>query len=182
MLFPTVENSLLVVVDLQQKLMPAMSDAESIVARAALMVRAAAEFGVDIAVTEQYPKGLGSTVPEIATWLPDSAVVCEKTAFSVFKAETFMTALSARRRDVLIFIGVEMNVCLLLSVLDARAAGYEVFVVADAVGSRKNRERDWALETARSAGATVLGSEAVIFMLMRDAKNPHFKAISALIK
>lgn len=182
MLFPTVENSLLVVVDLQQKLMPAMSDSESVIARAALMVRAAAELGVDISVTEQYPKGLGTTVPEIATWLPDSAKVCEKIAFSVFKSDTFMTALSARKREVLIFVGVEMNVCLLQSVLDARAAGYEVFVVADAVGSRKNAERDWALETARNAGAVVLGSEAVIFMLMRDAKNPHFKAISALIK
>ncbi len=182
MTFPTVENALLVVVDLQQKLMPAMSGSESIIVRAALMVRAAAELGVDIAVTEQYPKGLGNTVPEIATWLPDSAAVCEKTSFSVFKSETFMTALAARKREVLLFVGVEMNVCLLQSVLDARAAGYEVIVVADAVGSRKNTERDWALETARAAGATVLGSEAVIFMLMRDAKNPHFKAISALIK
>ena len=182
MVFPTAENSMLVVVDLQQKLMPVMQDNESVAARAALMVRAAAELGVDIAVTEQYPKGLGTTVPEIATWLPDGAAVCEKTAFSVFKADTFMKVLASRKREVLIFIGVEMNVCMLQSVLDAKAAGYEVFVVADAVSSRKSCEKEWALETARRAGAIVLGSEAVIFMLMRDAKNPHFKAISALIK
>ncbi|MBR2344855.1 MAG: isochorismatase family protein [Lentisphaeria bacterium] len=179
---PTVENSLLVVVDLQQKLMPVMSDSELVTARAALMVRAAAELELDILVTEQYPKGLGSTVPEIATWLPDSANVCEKTAFSVFKSPEFMTELSSRKRQTLIFVGVEMNVCLLQSVLDARNAGYEVIVVADAVGSRKNSEKEWALETARRSGAYVLGSEAVLFMLLRDAKHPHFKAVSALIK
>jgi nicotinamidase-related amidase len=182
MVFPTVENALLVVVDLQQKLMPAMSDSESVTARAALMVRAAAELGLDVAVTEQYPKGLGSTVSEIATWLPEDVKVCEKTAFSVFKSPEFMENLISRKREVLIFVGVEMNVCLLQSVLDARSAGSEVIVVADAIGSRKNSERDWALETARQSGATVLGSEAVLFMLMRDAKHPNFKAISALIK
>lgn len=182
MLFPTVENSLLIVVDLQQKLMPAMSNGDGIIERASIMVRGAAELGVDIAVTEQYPKGLGNTVPEISTWLPDDVCVCEKTSFSIFKSEAFLKTLSARKREVLIFVGVEMNVCLLQSVLDARAAGYEVVVVADAIGSRKNSERDWALETARNAGAAVLGSEAVLFMLLRDAKNPHFKAISALIK
>ena len=83
---------------------------------------------------------------------------------------------------MLIFVGVEMNVCLLQSVLDAREAGYEVIVVADAVSSRKEGEFDWALDAARAAGASVLGSEAVLFMLLRDARNPHFKAISALIK
>ena len=93
-----------------------------------------------------------------------------------------MTELSSRKRQTLIFVGVEMNVCLLQSVLDARNAGYEVIVVADAVGSRKNSEKEWALETARRSGAYVLGSEAVLFMLLRDAKHPHFKAVSALIK
>lgn len=182
MLFPTVENSLLVVVDLQQKLMPAMSNGEAIIDRASVMVRGAAELDMDIAVTEQYPRGLGNTVPEISTWLPDDVTVCEKTSFSVFKSETFMKTLSSRKREVLIFVGVEMHVCLLQSVLDAIAAGYEVVVVADAVGSRKNSDRDLALETARNSGATVLSSESVLFMLLRDAKNPHFKAISALIK
>ena len=182
MVFPTVENSLLVVVDLQQKLMPAMSGGEAIIDRAAIMVSGAAELGMDIVVTEQYPKGLGNTVPEISTWLPDGVNVCEKTSFSTFKSEAFLKTLSARKREVLIFIGVEMHVCLLQSVLDARNAGYEVIVVADAIGSRKNNDRDWALDAARDAGAVVLGSESVLFMLMRDAKNPHFKAISALIK
>ena len=93
MLFPTVENSLLVVVDLQQKLMPAMSNGEAIIDRASVMVRGAAELGMDIAVTEQYPRGLGNTVPEISTWLPDDVTVCEKTSFSVFKHPYFFQTL-----------------------------------------------------------------------------------------
>ena len=182
MTFPTVENSLLAVIDLQQKLVPAMADPEPVVSRAAVMVRAAAELGVDIAVTEQYPKGLGGTVPEIATWLPDRASVSEKTAFSVFLSEEFRTVLARRRRQVLIFVGVEAHVCVLQSVLDALAAGYEVMVVADAVGSRKPEDREQALAAIRQAGATVVNSESVIFMWLRDAKHPRFKAVSALIK
>ena len=182
MIFPTVENALLVVVDLQTKLMPAMSHAESIINRAEIMVQGAAELGLDIVVSEQYPKGLGITLPEISTWLPDSAAVIEKTCFSVFGSPEFNTFLSKRKREVLIFTGVEMHVCLLQSILDARAAGYEVIVVGDAIGSRKDSDRDLALEMARAAGAMVLSSESVLFMLMRDSGNPHFKAVSKLIK
>lgn len=182
MKIPTVENAMLVVVDLQAKLMPAMSESESIIRRAEIMVQGVAELGLDIVVSEQYPKGLGSTIPEISTWLPDSVPVIEKNSFSVFGSASFNTVLSKKKRDVLIFIGVETHVCLLQSVLDALASGYEVIVVADAVGSRKISDRDLALEAARGAGAAVLSSESVLFMLMRDSGNPHFKAISKLIK
>lgn len=182
MLFPTVENALLVIVDLQAKLMPAISEAERIIQRSEILVRAAAELGLDMVVSEQYPKGLGSTLPEISTWLPDSAPVIEKSSFSIFGTPEFNSALAKRKREVLIFAGVEMHVCLLQSVLDALSAGYEVIVAADCVGSRKNSDRDLALEMARSAGASVLSCESVLFMLMRDSKNPHFKAVSKLIK
>ena len=162
--------------------MPAMNDSESIVNRASIMLRGAAELGMDIVVTEQYPKGLGNTLPELSTWLPDNTPVIAKSCFSVFLSPEFRTYLARRKREVLIFIGVEMHVCLLQSVLDARKAGYEVIVVADAVGSRKNSDRDLAFEAARAAGAEVLSSESVLFMLLRDSKHPAFKAVSGLIK
>ena len=182
MIFPTVENALLTVVDLQAKLLPAMSESEKIIARSEIMIRGAVEMGLDIAVTEQYPKGLGSTLPELSTWLPDRVPVIEKNCFSVFGSPEFNKVLIQRKREVLIFVGVEMHVCLLQSVLDALAAGYEVIVVGDAVGSRKNSDRDFAFEAARSAGAYILSSESVLFMLLRDSKNPHFKMVSGLIK
>lgn len=182
MIFPTVENSLLVAVDLQERLMPAMSDAECIAARAGVMLRGAAELGMDMIVTEQYPKGLGNTLPELSACLPAGVPVIPKSCFSVFLSPEFRECLVRRKHEVMIFIGVEMHVCMLQSVLHARVAGYEVIVVADAVGSRKNSDRDLALSAVRSAGATVLSSESVLFMLLRDSKNPHFKAISGLIK
>ena len=182
MRFPTVENAAMVVVDLQTKLLPAMSESENIIRRAEVMIRGAAELGLDMIVTEQYHKGLGNMLPELSTWLPDDVPVVEKSSFSVFGSPEFNTCLAGRNRDVLIFIGVEMHVCMLQSVLDAIASGYEVIVVADAVGSRKNSDRDLALETARNAGASILSSESVLFMLMRDSRNPHFKAVSGLIK
>ena len=182
MTFPTVENSLLTAVDLQTRLLPAMSDPERIVARSSIMLRGAAALGVDIAVTEQYPKGLGHTLPELAACLPEGAPVIEKSCFSVFGSAEFRRVLSMRRRQVLIFVGVEAHVCLLQSVLDARGAGYEVIVVADAVGSRRDSDRDLALHAAEAAGASVLSSESVLFMLLRDSKHPCFKAVSALIK
>lgn len=182
MIFPTVENALLVVVDMQTRLMPAMSGCDGIIRRAGIMISGAAELGLDTVVTEQYPRGLGNTLPELSSRLPEAVTVIEKSAFSVFMAPEFKTFLAARKRKVLIFAGVEMHVCLLQSVLDALAEGYEVFIVADAVGSRKNSDRDLAIETARQAGANILSSESILFMLMRDSKNPHFKAVSGLIK
>lgn len=182
MVFPTVDNALLTVVDLQMKLLPAMSEQEKIVSRAEVVIRGAVELGMDVVVTEQYPKGLGATLPELSTWLPDDTPVVSKTGFSVFQSPEFKEVLLRRNHKVMIFIGVEAHVCLLQSVLDALSAGYEVIVVADAVGSRKNSDRDFALDAARDAGAWVLSSESVLFMLLRDAKNPKFKAVSALIK
>lgn len=182
MRLPTVENSLLVAVDLQQKLLPVISGSEKIVERSSILLQAAAELNMDIVVTEQYPKGLGNTVEELATWLPDKTEVISKTAFSVFGEPAFNTALTKKRRDILIFIGVEMHVCLLQSVLDALNSGYDVWVVADAVGSRKDSDKNLALTVAENAGAVVVSAESLLFMLLRDAKNPGFKAISSLIK
>ena len=182
MIFPTVENAMLVAVDLQVKLLPAMSGQERIINRAGVMLRGAAELGLDTVVTEQYPKGLGNTLPELSSLLPADTPVIEKSSFSVFGASGFCKALSARKREVLIFIGVEAHVCLLQSVLDARARGYEVIVVADAVGSRKEDDRELALSALRAAGAEIYSCETVLFMLLRDSKHPCFKSISGLIK
>ena len=182
MIFPTVENALLTAVDLQSRLLPAMSGAASIISRAGIMLRGAAELGLDVVVTEQYPRGLGNTLPELTACLPEKTPVVEKSCFSVFGSSDYRRILEARRREVLLFMGVEMHVCLLQSVLDARNAGYEVIVVADAVGSRRNTDRDLAFSAAAAAGARLLSSESVLFMLLRVAADPHFRKISALIK
>ena len=182
MKFPTVENSAFVMIDMQQKLLPAMCDPQGVLDRNTLLLNAAVALGADVLVTEQYPKGLGNTVPELSTWLSEKNPVIAKTSFSVFGSPEFCTALSSRKREVLIFFGIEAHVCVLQSVLDALEKGYEVIVVSDAVCSRKAADRDCALQMMRECGATVLNSESVLFMMMRDATHPAFKTVSKLVK
>ena len=179
---PTVESSMLVLIDLQQKLVPAMAEPENTVGKSALLLRGAGELGLDVLVSEQYPQGLGNTVPLISTWLPDTAPVVAKKSFSVFGEPELVKVINAKKRKTLIFAGVETHVCVLQSVLDAIAAGYEVIVVSDAVCSRKIADRDAALAVMRQAGAWVLTVETVLFMLLRSAGNPAFKSISKLVK
>ena len=182
MIVPTVENSVLAVVDLQQKLMPVISGGENIINRTALLLQGADKLGLDVLVSEQYPKGLGNTVPELATWLSENTPVIAKTSFSVFGSEEFCAELGKRKRDVLIFCGIESHVCLLQSVLDARERGYEVIVASDAVMSRKFSDCHAALEMMRSMGVSVVSTESILFMLLRNAAHPAFKAISKLVK
>ena len=182
MKFPTVENAALVMIDMQQKLLPAMNDPQTVLELNILLLNAADVLKLDILVTEQYPKGLGNTVPELATWLGEKTPVIAKTSFSVFGSAEFCAELAKRKREVLIFSGIESHVCLLQSVLDAVERGYEVIVASDAVMSRKFSDCHAALEMMRSKGVSVLSTESILFMLLRDAAHPEFKTISKLVK
>ena len=182
MKFPTVENAALVMIDMQQKLLPAMNDPQVVLDRCVMLLNAADTLKLDVLVTEQYPKGLGNTVPELSTWIGEKTPVIEKTSFSVFGSPEFCAELDKRKREVLIFCGIESHVCLLQSVLDAVERGYEVIVASDAVMIRKFSDCHAALEMLRSQGITVISTESILFMLLRDAKNPAFKAVSKLVK
>lgn len=182
MKFPTVENAAFIMIDMQQKLLPAMCAPQAVLDRNILLLNAASAMNADVLVTEQYPKGLGNTVPELSTWLDESVSVIAKTSFSVFGSAEFCSKLLERKREVLIFSGIEAHVCVLQSVFDALERGYEVMVVADAVCSRKAADCECALQMMRARGVTVLNSESVLFMMLRDAANPAFKAVSKLVK
>jgi len=172
----------LIVIDLQQRLAPAMSDFEPCAKNAELLINGARALQLDTIVTEQYPKGLGPTLPRFAELLPEGTPIVPKVGFSVFEEPVFRTVLASRPRKNLILCGIESHVCVLQSLLDARERGLRVFLAADAVASRKTADRDLALHAARSAGATVVSAEALLFMMLRDAKNPAFKAVSKLVK
>ena len=175
-------DTALVVIDLQERLVPAMSDFEPCGNRVEMLLKGAVELKLDTIITEQYPKGLGATLPRFAELLPEGTPIIAKTGFSAFEEPAFRTALGSRSRKTLIFCGIESHVCVLQSVLDALARGFAVCLAADAVASRKTSDRDLALQAARAAGATVVSSEALLFMMLRDAKNPAFKAISKLVR
>ena len=180
--YPEIDQTVLTVIDLQERLVPAMSEAEKTIDRCRMLTRGVAELGGRILVTEQYPKGLGHTITEMAEVLPENTPIIEKTDFSVFGEAQFNTELLKKSVHTMIICGIESHVCVLQSIFDAVLRGYQVIVAADAVSSRKNGDRELALRQAENAGAFLMSSEAVLFWLLKSAKHPSFKNISKLVK
>ena len=179
---PSPADSVLVLIDVQERLAPAMFDFAATAGRISLLLRGAAELGIRVIACEQYPKGLGHTLPEIAELLPPATPVIEKSGFSAFVAADFTEALEKTGAGNLIFCGIEAHVCVLQSVCHALERGFNVMLAADATTSRKPADRELAHAHARSAGATVLSAEALLFALLGDAAHPAFKAISRLVR
>ena len=177
-----ITNSCLVLIDMQEKLQKAMSNVSKCIENQELLLKSAAILGIDSIVTEQYPKGLGNTIDELKCLLPENTPVIEKTSFSCFGESAFRTVLKSKKRKTLIVCGIEAHVCVQQTVLDLLAEGYKVVIPADALASRNDDNYRLALETMRHAGAFVTSSEAIIFMLLGDAKHPDFRSISKLIK
>ncbi|MSX03262.1 MAG: isochorismatase family protein [Actinobacteria bacterium] len=167
----------LLIVDIQEAFRDVIPDSQAIAAKAAILARAAELLGLPIIVTEQYPKGLGATVPELAPALT-TATVLEKTAFSATQADGF----SLEGRNQVIVCGTETHICVAQSVLDLRATEAEVWLACDALGSRSASDRETAIERMVQAGAVPSSTESICFELLKDAKNPNFKEIQAMIK
>ena len=175
--------SVLTVVDVQERLFNAM-DAErrdDMVANVKILVAAARRLGVPVLVTEQYPKGLGRTLPELKTLLGD-ATAFEKTAFSCADADGFVERLRALGADHVILTGIEAHVCVLLTALDLLGRGLRVSVVADAVCSRQAANLEVGLAQARQAGAVITATETVVFQLLGRADTDAFRELSKLLR
>lgn len=178
----TPEAMALLVVDLQQRLVPAMFEGEKIVKAAARLVQGAVLLGVPVLLTEQYPKGLGPTVSELSAVLPEGVAPMEKRTFSCCESEELMRRFRELEVDKVLLCGVESHVCILQTALDLLGAGFEVYLAVDAVGSRRKIDYRFALRRLDSAGATLTTVEAALFEWCRDATHPKFKEISALVK
>jgi nicotinamidase-related amidase len=172
----TAEGTVLLV-DLQQRLMPAIHDNEVVVARAVRLAEAARLLDVPIFATEQYPAGLGPTVPALAAY-PQK--VMAKTAFSPVGDPDFSSLLPAGAGEVVV-AGCEAHVCVLQTVLGLVGAGRRVVVAADAVGSRDPADRAAAIDRARQHGAEIVTSEMVLFEWLRDARHPRFREVQKLL-
>ncbi len=174
--------SLFCLIDLQEKLVPAMGDrAESLILRSTKSLQAARLLQLPVVLTEQYPKGLGRTIAAIvehAQGLP----LLEKTSFSAFGAPGFEELLLQNRTRHLVIAGIEAHVCVRQTCLDALSRGIEVSLLADCTESRSVRDRDLAWRELENKGVEVLSFEAWAFAALRDAKHPAFKAVSALVR
>ncbi|MFO7641271.1 MAG: hydrolase [Candidatus Competibacteraceae bacterium] len=171
------ELSCLLVIDLQERLMPAIHRADEVVANGVWLIRIAQRLNVPILASEQYPRGLGHTVAAIRELLPAEAFM-EKTHFSCAAERECMRRIDACGREQLVVIGTEAHVCVLQTALDLRAAGKEVYLVADGVSSRSPRDAELALERMRAEGVRIVSREMVAFEWLRQAGTDRFREIS----
>ena len=173
-------SSRLLIVDVQEKLIPMIPVADQLIANCRKLLEGAAALGIPASGTEQYPRGLGNMVSELAEYLGEMP---EKVRFSCAEVLAWGPAGSSpQARDQIIVAGIEAHVCVLQTVLDLLAAGYRVYVPADAVASRK--KLDWKIALGRMAdsGAVLTTTESVLFECCEAAGCEEFKTISRLVK
>jgi nicotinamidase-related amidase len=172
------DRAALVVVDVQEAFRRALPDFEAVAAGAATLVEGAKEIGIPVLVTEQYPRGLGETVPEVADHLPEGTAPMEKVRFSASEAKGF----DLGGRDQALVCGIETHVCVNQTVLDLLGEGVETHVASDAVGSRTAENRELGLHKMERAGAVLTSVETALFELLRGSDAPEFKRVQALVK
>ena len=174
----TSEGAVLLLIDLQERLMPVIHDHEAVVARAVRLAEAAALLDVPVRATEQNPAGLGPTVPPLAGY---PQAVMAKTTFSA-AGDSGLPALLPAGPGEIVVAGCEAHVCVLQTVLDLLASGRRVAWAADATGSRDPADRAVAIDRARQHGAEIVTSEMVLFEWLRDSRHARFRDVQGLLK
>jgi nicotinamidase-related amidase len=172
------ERAALVVVDVQEAFRKALPSFDGVAESVARLIQGAEAMGVPVLVTEQYPKGLGHTVPEVAEHLPEGTEPIEKVCFSAAEAEGF----DLDGRDQALVCGIETHVCVNQTVLDLLDQEVEVHVAGDAVGSRTDENRELGLHKAERAGAVLTSVETALFELLRGSDAAEFKQVQELVK
>ncbi len=175
------ENCLLLIIDIQEKLVNACKDSEIIGKKALALANAIRILSIPTLVTEQYPKGLGSTIDCVKESLGAVEYV-EKTSFSALREEGFAEKLAGYGKKQIILCGIEAHICVYQTCLELMEKGYEVYVVKDASSSRKEYEYLTGLDLMQAAGAHLTCVEVVLFELLGGAKHPNFKEVQQLIK
>jgi len=177
------DKSALIVVDIQEKLLPPIFEKERLVRNSQLLLRLASIIGLPVLATTQYAKGLGATVPEVAALLPAGEVM-DKTAFSCFGSDRFCSAVHALpgNRNTLIVCGMETHICVLQTVLGALNQGFLVHVASDAVSSRAEWNWQIGLRRMEAAGALISSTETIIYELLRGSGTAEFKEMLKHLK
>jgi len=171
------ERAALVVVDVQEGFRPVIDGFDDLARQVAVLVQGARVLGLPVVVTEQYPKGLGATIPEVAEHL-DGVERHPKTVFSAPEAEGF----DLQGREQALVCGIESHICVMQSALALRERGVEVEVAADAVSSRTAQNKAIGLERMREGGAGITSVETALFELLGRAGTDEFKQIQGLVK
>jgi nicotinamidase-related amidase len=175
------ERTALVVIDLQQKLWPAIDGREGVLRNALLLLRLAEVLELPVVLTTQYAKGLGATLDEVLAAAPAAAPL-DKVSFGCFGDPAILDRLRGLGRPQLLVAGIESHICVAQTVLGALEAGYAVHVASDAVGSRTVANRQVGLERMQRAGALISSAEMAVYELLRRSDGAAFKAMLPHLK
>ena len=177
-----VESTIMLMIDVQEKLLPVISGNDEIVKNTIKLLKAAEVLKIPMMYTEQYPKGIGNTVNPLLESLPAGAIKHEKTTFSCCDESVFNEKLRGLERSLVAVFGIESHICVLSTVIDLLLKEMKVVVVADACGSRTQYNHNLAMEEARARGASVLPTESIIYHLMGRSGTQEFKTMLPFFK
>lgn len=175
-------ESLLLIIDVQEKLLNAVFNKETLEKKAEIMAKTAKILNIPVIITEQYPKGLGTTIPSIKNVFGESFQAYEKSAFSALDEENIFDAIKASDKHQIVVFGIETHICINQTVNTLIELGYDVSIISDACGSRSKFEHDAGVDRMREDGAHILTTEIALFEFLKTSKHPKFKEIQELIK
>jgi nicotinamidase-related amidase len=177
----TTDDAVLVLIDYQERLFPAMHDRERLLRNVLKLVKGAGVFGLPVILTEQYPKGLGPTLPEIRDLLPGVAPIA-KTCFSACDDDSFLQVLRVSGRRQVLLAGIETHICVYQTALGLARDGWQVQVVRDCCASRDPANETAAFERMNAAGVSPTNVEMALFELLKEGRGEVFKRISTIVK
>ncbi len=171
----------MVVVDVQEKLIPHIWEKEKIIRNIQILIKGLKILNVPILLTEQYPEGLGKTIPQIREIFSEVSPISKMT-FDCSNNKNFMEKINGLNRKQVLLCGIETHVCIYQTAIGLRDAGYEVQVVADSVSSRTEGNKEIALQRMRDSGVGITSVETVLFELLKTAEGRKFKEILKLVR
>lgn len=175
------DNTLVLIVDIQERLIPALNEAVSFVSACRRFITGAQLLNLPLIITEQYPKGLGATIADIRLLCKDTPVF-SKTQFSAYTEDVQAALKKMPAIQNIILLGCETHICILQTVLDLRAQNYSVYLPQECLSSRTLANKNNGIAQITQTGAIVSNIESLLFQLLQDAKHPQFKALSKLIQ
>ncbi len=174
-------DSLLLIIDIQQAMLKVINPWELVAGKAKQLIQSANALDVPTLLTEQYKKGLGETIPELIQEIKSPQVFSKEHFSACLEADFILTVESFNRKKIVV-VGVEAHVCVLQTCLDLIKAGFQVHLVADAVASRVNENRDIAIDLLRQAGAVISSTEIIIFQWACRANTDEFRKILPIVR
>ena len=176
------EDSFLLVIDIQEKFMPVVHNADELIHNTGIMIQAAYELNIPIVVSEQFPRGLGSTAEHLKNLLRPETRIFEKTAFSCMGDLRLTNYIKSLKRHQVIVTGLEAHVCVNQTVHHLLESGYEPHIIRDAITSRNPNNKSTTIRKMVRSGAVLSCTEMALFEMMRGSTHPAFRSVQKLIK